>query len=258
MSLIVSLRVPDGLVVAADSMSMSQNIVEFVAQDQSVKKARIKLPSLQIPFSASSYTQKIFPVFGKYAISSYGGGVINERSIYYHVKNFEAITKDRKPNTLAGLKDKFIKYIEAEVAVQFPGYKNKAPDQWFAVAFHFNSFQKKNKKQVGVTYQVKIKKENEIKKFDGIGCTVGGEIKVAQQLWELGEETPQLKFKYALFSLQDAVDFCEYLIGTTSTFQRFANDVANVGGEIDIALITPFHGFQWIKQKKLMKTLDSP
>ena len=91
-----------------------------------------------------------------------------------------------------------------------------------------------------------------------IGCTIAGDLKVVQKLWEIGKEDQRLKFKYPLFSLQDAIDLSEFLITATGTFQRFANEVPTVGGEVDIALVTPFEGFQWIKRKKLMKTLEEP
>lgn len=61
-----------------------------------------------------------------------------------------------------------------------------------------------------------------------------------------------------LFSLQDAVDFCRFLIETTIKMQRFADgievqpgDRQGVGGEVDVALITPDNGFQWVRRKAI-------
>ena len=46
------------------------------------------------------------------------------------------------------------------------------------------------------------------------------------------------------------------MIRTTAKHQEFSPKMANVGGEIDIGLITPFNGFQWIQQKDLSQTLE--
>ena len=64
-------------------------------------------------------------------------------------------------------------------------------------------------------------------------------------------------------TLQDAVDFCVLMTRTTASIQRFSDGtqltpggIPGVGGEIDIAVITPEKGFAWLKQKTL-KSEDS-
>ncbi len=63
---------------------------------------------------------------------------------------------------------------------------------------------------------------------------------------------------WATITLQDAVDFCVLLTRTTESIQRFSDGtilapggIAGVGGEIDIAIITPETGFTWLKRKVL-------
>lgn len=261
MSLVVSLRVPDGIVAAADSVSLAQTILEFVAQDlrcpsckEKISAQDIGIPAIPVPFSASSYTQKLFSLYDDFSLSSFGQGIINNRSIYYHVKQFERA--NRKLANLVEARDAFISYLEQELLHQLPKYKEEAPENWYPLGFHLNGYEAVDGTQVGVTYEVHIGRQNIIHRYDTIGCTVGGDIKVVQQLWAIGKEDPRLQFKYGLFSLQDAIDLSEFLIEATSSFQRFANQVPTVGGETDVALITPFRGFQWIKRKKLMETLE--
>jgi len=258
MSLIVSLRVPDGIVIATDSMSTSNTIIEMIAMegsDQHSTKKKVNLPKIEIPFSASSHVQKLFPLCDYYAISTHGAGVLNQKSIYYHIKCFEE-EYQKKVGTIANLKDSVVKYFEHQVALQFKGYKSNAPDNFNPVSFHINGFEKKGNIYKGITYQVNIKKETEINRITDIGCTIGGSIQVAQKLWSIGKEAQGFSFKYQLFSLQDAIDFCEFLIDTTAKFHRFAIQGPMVGGEIDIALVSPFNGFQWIKRKNIINTLD--
>ena len=63
---------------------------------------------------------------------------------------------------------------------------------------------------------------------------------------------------WGTITLQDAIDFCVLMTRTTESIQRFSDGtilapggIAGVGGEIDIAVITPEKGFTWLKKKKL-------
>src|SRR5207247_7528140 len=72
--------------------------------------------------------------------------------------------------------------------------------------------------------------------------------------------TDQLnKLEYVInwgtITLQDAIDLCVLLTRTTESIQRFSDGtalapggIAGVGGEIDIAVITPENGFKWLKR----------
>ncbi|MBK6498380.1 MAG: hypothetical protein IPG00_09510 [Saprospiraceae bacterium] len=62
---------------------------------------------------------------------------------------------------------------------------------------------------------------------------------------------------FGAFSLQDGIDFCDFLTNTTSSYQRFANMIPTVGGHVDIGMITQYAGFKWIKVKDLTKILES-
>lgn len=264
MSLVVSLRVPDGIVVAADSLSTAHNVLEVVSPNVEfdcpnckvkISGQQVKLPPVPVPISASSFTQKLFPLFNKYAISTFGLGVINNRSIYYHVRQFASL--NRETDYLPAIRDKFIEFIESELLIQFPRYKDEAPEDWFPLGFHINGYEDIEKKPVGITYEIHLGRKKIIQRRDTTGCTIGGEGRLVQKLWEIGKEDVRRQLKYPLFSLQDAIDLSEFLIGATSTFQRFTNEVQTVGGEVDIALLTPFEGFQWIKRKKLMERLEA-
>jgi len=63
---------------------------------------------------------------------------------------------------------------------------------------------------------------------------------------------------WATITVQDAIDFCVLMTRTTESIQRFSDGtfltpggITGVGGEIDIAVITPEKGFAWLKKKKL-------
>jgi len=77
-----------------------------------------------------------------------------------------------------------------------------------------------------------------------------------------GAEEQLNKLEYIInwgtITLQDAVDFCVLMTRTTESIQRFSDGtqlvpggIPGVGGEIDIAVITPNEGFRWLKQRTL-------
>jgi hypothetical protein len=265
MSLILSLRISDGIVVATDSLSTSNDLLEIASSNieikcpycnKVIKDKGFKLPPIPIPFSASSYTQKLLKFFKKYAISFFGIGILNKRSIYYHIKQFESKNEEIGDYSLDKIVEKIEEYFESELMKAFPDYKNKAPDNWLPIGFHINGYLEKNNNLSGITFELKIGKKSEIKIFDSIGCTVGGDVRVVAKLWEIGKIDPKQVIRYQLLSLQDAIELSEFFMNTTSIFQKFANQVPTVGGETDIALITPFHGFTWVKRKRLNKIIE--
>ena len=69
----------------------------------------------------------------------------------------------------------------------------------------------------------------------------------------------QYLIQWGTMTLQDAIDFADLMIKTTSAIQRFSDgifaipgDMPGVGGEVDIAIITQDKGFVWISKKKLI------
>ena len=44
--------------------------------------------------------------------------------------------------------------------------------------------------------------------------------------------------------MQDAINYAQFLIGTTIAHQQFSARMPNVGGHIDVALVTPFDEFK--------------
>jgi 20S proteasome alpha/beta subunit len=63
---------------------------------------------------------------------------------------------------------------------------------------------------------------------------------------------------WGTITLQDAIDFCVLMTKTTESIQRFSDGtflvpggITGVGGEVDIAIITPERGFVWLKRKTL-------
>jgi hypothetical protein len=80
-----------------------------------------------------------------------------------------------------------------------------------------------------------------------------GDAAVQQQLRSM-----EYSIQWGIMTMQDAVDFCQIAIETTTAIQRFSDGVlmdpggiTGVGGPIDIAIITFDKGFIWLSRKHL-------
>ena len=89
------------------------------------------------------------------------------------------------------------------------------------------------------TIEVLVGKNVNTQVIDQLGCTVSGSREVVEAIWGLYAKHPQSQPPYEVFSLQDAIDYAEFLIRTTIEHQRFSQTIPSVGGDIDIALVTP-------------------
>lgn len=260
MTLIVSLRVPDGLVLAADSLSTITARLGVAADittecpecKKEIKLPELKMPPLQFPTSTFSYAQKLFPFHQKFGVASRGMAFLNQRSIYYHVQYLEKKHKEKSIDKVTIAAQIFRDYFDLQIKKQIKVIKT-VPDNFYPLGFHVVGYDG----DIGKTMVVDIGKNSKVEEFTNIGCTISGDRDVVTSLWKLGEKNPQQRANYGSFSLQDAIDYAEFLIQTTASYQRFANMIPTVGGDIDIALITPYKEFTWIKRKNLMKTLEN-
>lgn len=93
-----------------------------------------------------------------------------------------------------------------------------------------------------------------------------GSLPVFQKLAEeLGQEAIKQQLgnleyviQWGTMTLQDGIDFSTLAIETTTALQRFSDgvrgdpgDIPGVGGPVDVAVITPGHGFVWVSKKNL-------
>lgn len=58
--------------------------------------------------------------------------------------------------------------------------------------------------------------------------------------------------------IQDAIDLAEFLVNITIMFRRFAHGAPTVGGPIEIVAITKHEGFKWVRRKHYFDTRLNP
>lgn len=258
MTLVVSLRIADGVVISADSLQTTIGSIRPELKNFKVKSPktgeeivvpRVQLPPINIPSSTSSYAQKLFPFKKNYGIAIFGSNIINGRTIYNHIKVLESSQIDTELSLLE-VGEKIKEYFEKEVSVQLKAIPNPPPSLFGLQIVGF-----KNEKDItGTTLEYNFGKSTTFREHKTIGCTVSGDNFIAAKMFEAQQRNP---INFGSFSLQDGIDFCKFLTNATADYQRFANMIPTVGGAVDIALITEYSGYKWISSKELTKILES-
>jgi hypothetical protein len=265
MTLNVSLRVPDGIVIASDSLStVHQPLMQKVTVNakcdgcgQLIEVKDVPAPAISVPASTWPYTQKVFPLLQRFGIAIYGSAFVNNRSMYSHVIGLVSKMTLNNSNTfeLDTVAQNIAHYFENQLKLELDqaGMNLELqPDNWSPFGFHVVGYSKDaNEEPFAATRLISIGKAPIFQNHEGIGCTVSGDPSIVNKIWQGG---PEPSFQY--FSLQDAIDYAKFLIRTTADYQRFSGNLPTVGGEIDIALVTSYRGFQWISQKPLYKMLE--
>jgi len=257
MTLIVSLQIPDGIVLAGDSLATIETLNTVQGQVdvtcpncQHQHTAPAIIQGSLIPATSFPYAQKIFPFMKAYGVGTAGAGQLNGKSIYFIVRQIEreAQLATVPPDSVAAVAkligDRALDLLHTEAKA---GGVDPAAIRSGYVQFQVVGYDGEMPKMVRLRIGATI--EADEKSIPG-SYTIGV-YDVAQALWNVRTDIPL----YQNLSLQHAIEYAEFLISATASHQRFYGTLPTVGGAIDIALITPFDGFTWIRQKSLFATI---
>lgn len=257
MTLIASVRVPDGIVIAADSISAISAGRRFAAKGKTTcphcgQEHEFDAP-IQIPLgpgitSTLPYAQKLWHLWDKYGIGSFGSSLLGNRTMFSILQTFQQEHQGEKDNSPKMIADTLGKYLQDEISksVDISTLPEKAVVVGFQIVGYHNG--------QPWTFSVSIGKGIVLHEYTGFGTSVSGDTFVATKLWELKDLAGGQP--YLAWSLQDAIDYCTFLIETTAQYQRFANVIPTVGGAIDIGYVLPHNIFKWIKAKPLASMLS--
>lgn len=261
MTLIVSLRIPDGIVIAGDSLATMMGNLEIQA-DLKVKcpqcsheyEQKTTLPGIPTPSTTLSFAQKVFPFLGDFGVGTFGIGQLCGKTIYFAMRELEKELNKRPVDQGPGnvtkvaeiIAERSSKLLVEQVKREGKDIK-RMPDDWKPLGFQVVGYNGDK----ATTIEMHIGKAVDMKIHDTAGITATGQVGVCEALFSRFGANPQERPITDLFSLQDAVSYAEFLISTTASHQQFARTMPGVGGDIDIALVTPFDHFTWIRQKSL-------
>jgi len=243
MSFVVTVYVPEGIVMASDSR-------QFITVEARNDKGEI---TSKVETVSSDWAYKTF--FLKQArvgVSAFGQAHLGNISVESHVRRFdeEAIENGDDVVTVA---DKIVRFFSD----RFPGADT---------AFHVAGFRTEGRISIPYVYYChvgrgEVRRNNVKPGTDQVvyGATWGGQADVISRLLKphqiLGPDNkPQaatpVPIIWDVMNLQDAVDFAIYAIRTTIDTMRFEARPKNVGGSIDVLVLTP-GGARWIQRKEL-------
>jgi len=231
MSLIIAISVPEGIVISGDS-----RMIVTMSKDEADPKEPDKIIKTKIPIIISDYADKIFCLYERFGIGTFGESMINGLPISHHIKEFEYKYNTDPPKTTEALSDCLRKYFrtlsQPKKILSFlvAGYDNNIP-------FLYGIELAKNE-----TARQNISPDESL-----IYCIGrGGEPDIVDRLLS----QPQFIPSFAYMNLQDAVDYSRHLIRLTIDQMRFESRVATIGGDIDTLLVTT-DGAKFLLKKEI-------
>lgn len=241
MSLIITLFVREGIVMASDSRLTLDN------RQQNGPNETI---TLAVGQSDSNYKTFLLP--NDVGISTAGAASINGMPIGGFIESFVSdvvMTKSLEVDEVATELLSYFRALQPPTATEFQvaGYKkagNTREQQVWSVSVSSNTVTQSN--QVG----------NQGALWNGEADILARLIQPLAQLdagGQILQKLPEYALPWHFMTLQDAIDFATYAIRTTIESMRFQVRPKTVGGPIDVLLIKPA-GSAWIQRKDLRGT----
>lgn len=242
MSLVVVTYVPEGIVMASDS----RQFLTVEGKTPEGKDFKVEAPS------SDSVTKTFRLENQKIGISNFGQDLLAGVPMASYIKKFieEELTAADEVTTLP---KKLIEY-----------FRRSFPDA--DAGFHVSGYKKEGKISVPYVYHCHVSRNTADRrniKPDGslsYGATWSGQIDVITSIVnpviiknEKGADKVIRRTAPIIWdaiTLQDAIDFSIYAIRTTIDTMRFQARPKNVGGPIDVLVITPDE-IRWVQKKEL-------
>ncbi len=230
MTLAISVYVPSGIVLAADSRMTGTRREEVEEGDgKIVKETQIVL---------SDQAQKVIDLHKlPVGIATYGDAILEHQHIDNHVRVFEETALEGN-ETVEATAQKLLGHFHstfpaAKIGFFLAGYEvenGRSVPYVFTVSTRRNSFERIN-----------LGKGKELE----YGVLRGGDTLIVNRL-----VTKQFLPAFATMPLQDAIEYAIHLIRTTIEELRFEPRFPTVGGDIDVLAVLP-RELTWVRKKKL-------
>jgi hypothetical protein len=251
MSLVIVTYVPEGIVMASDSR---QTITIEGKNPEGVDLPRIETinsDNVYKTYLLSRRDKEGKPLF-EVGVSSFGQDLLGGIPTASHMKSFveEELTDT---DSVATVPKKLVDFFRK-------GFPNSD------TGFHVAGYKKQGKVSVPYVYACHVGRNifndrRNLKPDGGVmyGATWSGQADVISgilqpSLFPGSDGKPVTMEKPPIFwdamALQDAIDFSIFAIRTTIDAIRFQGRPKNVGGAIDVLVVTP-DGASWIQRKEL-------
>ncbi len=262
MTINVSVRVANGIVMASDSLastmldaSVNVNVPSIPCQKcgEDTGGGVAQVPISGIPGNSTPLANKLFYI-GNFGAAFFGSAFVNSRSLWNHVMVF-VTTQYKSGQSLSQVADALAAMLEA--AVKADPSCSKHPPGTVIVGFQLSGYDETDI-DCGRTVMVEIPVGAGINKRVDYNhdITVTGQLEVVNRLFAPIQNGANLKPSFPRMEMLDAVDYARFLVQTSIDYQRFADRAPTVGGPIEIAFITKWAGFRWVERKKILDDDD--
>ena len=241
MTLIVSVLVEDGIVLAGDSVT---TLKTHTAQETPEPTA----------IKTISHSQNIFPFYERFGIGIWKQDPISGKPVYLAMRKLE--NKFKAKGICFNTVDEVVQSISEEMC----SMDWEEPSIGFFVA----GYSGQNVEVVKVFGVEDIGPLIGKEGFgalrmssDALGCESFGEAEVVDSIKKLYGEVADLDCPpFGQFSLQTAIDYALFLIRTSIEFQKFSCKESIVGETIDVAVVTQLEGFRWVQRQPISVILQ--
>ena len=242
MSFVITVYVPEAIVMASDSRQ------SITIQKQTPDGTKLQA----VETVSSDFVYKVFLLTKQgVGIGTFGESILDKVTIESHIKRFQ--------EEKVGDRDDI--FNVAQKLLEFFRKKLPAAD----TAFHIAGFKKESGMSVPHVYHCQVSR-SEMKRVNTkagtdevvYGASWGGQGDVIAGILTPSQlKTPDGKMRqvtkapvvWEAMPIQDAVDFAIYAVRTTIDTIRFQARPKNVGGPIDVLLLTP-ENTSWIQRKE--------
>lgn len=231
MSLVVTVYVPRGVVMAADSRTSGLH-----QEEREEEEAKVRVQQ-RLVVSDNTYKVVALPSINV-GISTFGTALLEGQPVDSHIHRFEE--EELTPeDDVVSCSEKLFAYFQSRhpgvhIGLHVGGYR---VEDRMSTPFVF----------AGDTSRGKAFRRVNASDKGGVayGVTRGGETTIVNRLIEKRSLPP-----FASMPLQDAVDYAIHLIRTTIDTMRFEPRFPSVGGPIDVLAVAP-DGVRWVQRKEL-------
>ena len=258
MSIVASVKVYDGIVLAAESMT--QLFTSVGGQAQHIKS---------YPNAKKLFQIEDLPI----GVLTYGAGNIGNRSVesFLHEFSMNQAGNLRKGLTVAAAANALLEFMRSYYDAGFGHVDaDKRPVMGFFVAGysegqHLGSEWEFSLPQASAA--VEVRPDDKLgaswrgihvpftrlfwgldPRMDGILLANGVAEDVVKRVREQARPQLMLRVPFDGMPIQDAIDFCLFIIRTTIGASRFEVGVPSCGGPIHVAVITKSDNFKWINR----------
>jgi hypothetical protein len=219
MSVIIAVYTPTGIVISGDSRTTG-TINQQIPNPQNPQQ-QITVQSM---FTISDATLKVFKIFDRFGVATFGDAHIDNLPIAHYIEQFEIQNIQNIPQSTDDLVTELLNYFRQfnpipRTGFIVCGYDNNEPFVYGLDTFN-NVRQRPNL----------IQPQNQI----DYGIVRGGDTEIIDRLMNNQQKLPI----FQAMNLQDGIDFSRHLIRATIDQMRFEPGVPTVGGEIDTLIIT--------------------